>query len=259
MAFCHLVESSEGLVLIDAGSPGKEHEILRHLKRLGRDDLRLILITHAHLDHYGSAAALRRETGALVAIHAADAEPMAKGETRLGSARYWGFFIKLILPWVEKRVGPEPVAADILLADGDDLRQFGLPGRIVHTPGHTPGSCSVIVSDGIAFVGDLVSPMGRPHAALVRARLGGARQEFGRHPGVAPRARIQRTRRASDRRVDLSADSRSLAGRIDDAGSDVTSTAYRELATRLRMTSPFFARICTELRPPPIVPLPLIL
>lgn len=169
MAFCHLVESSEGLVLIDAGSPGKEHEILRHLKRLGRDDLRLILITHAHLDHYGSAAALRRETGALVAIHAADAEPMAKGETRLGSARYWGFFIKLILPWVEKRVGPEPVAADILLADGDDLRQFGLPGRIVHTPGHTPGSCSVIVSDGIAFVGDLVSPMGRPHAQLLYA------------------------------------------------------------------------------------------
>ena len=169
MAYCHLIESDAGLVLIDAGSPGQERGVLRAMQGLHRDDLRLILITHAHLDHYGSAAALKRETGAPVAIHAADAEAMAGGETRLGSVRYWGHAVKLILPWVKRWVGPEPVQADVLLADGDDLQEFGLSAKVIHTPGHTPGSCSVIVDGAIAFVGDLVSPMGWPHAQILYA------------------------------------------------------------------------------------------
>ena len=86
MATTYLIESESGLVLIDAGLPGHERHILGRMQRLGRDDLRLIFITHAHLDHYGSAAALKRLTGAVIAIHRAGEKAMAQGKTPIRSA-----------------------------------------------------------------------------------------------------------------------------------------------------------------------------
>jgi hydroxyacylglutathione hydrolase len=48
------------------------------------------------------------------------------------------------------------IEADLLLGDeGLDLEPYGVSGRIVHTPGHSPGSVSVLLPSGEAFVGDL--------------------------------------------------------------------------------------------------------
>jgi len=169
----YLLESDAGLVLIDAGSPHQERVILRHLQALRSADasppnlkrmpfIRLIFITHAHLDHYGSAAALRRLTGAPVAIHRADAEAMARGETRLGSARGRGKLMWALLPLVELCLRPEPVTPDILLEDGDRFADFGLNAKVIHTPGHTLGSSCLIVEERLGFVGDLLTNTGRP-------------------------------------------------------------------------------------------------
>jgi glyoxylase-like metal-dependent hydrolase (beta-lactamase superfamily II) len=98
MSLAYLVEGTAGMILVDAGLPGDEAKVLRKMKSLGRDDLRLIFITHAHIDHYGSAAALRTLTGARIAIHRSDAEAMAGGETRLGTARGWGRLVGIFLP-----------------------------------------------------------------------------------------------------------------------------------------------------------------
>jgi hydroxyacylglutathione hydrolase len=170
LSTAYLLETGAGLVLIDAGSPHQERLILRHLRALRSADasppnLRLIFITHAHLDHYGSAAALRRLTGAPVAIHRADAEAMARGETRLGSARGSGKLMGVLLPLVELCLRPEPVQPDLLLEDGDDgcrLGEHGLEARVVHTPGHTLGSSCLIVEERLGFVGDLLTSNGRP-------------------------------------------------------------------------------------------------
>jgi hydroxyacylglutathione hydrolase len=163
MGRAYLIESETALVLVDAGLPYHEQKVLRRMQALGRDDLRLIFITHAHLDHYGSAAALRRLTGAPIAIHRADGDAMARGETRIGSTRSWGRlswpFFRLFVPLLR----PEPTAPDILLDDGDDLRAYGLDAVVHHTPGHTPGSSCLVVAGRLAFVGDLVSTNGRPH------------------------------------------------------------------------------------------------
>jgi glyoxylase-like metal-dependent hydrolase (beta-lactamase superfamily II) len=133
------------------------------MQALGRDDLRLIFITHAHLDHYGSAGALRQLTGASIAIHRADGDAMARGETPLGSARGWGRMIGTLLPLLEFYLRPESTVADLLLDDGDDLRAYGLDAAVLHTPGHTSGSSCLIVEERLAFVGDLLSTVGRPH------------------------------------------------------------------------------------------------
>jgi glyoxylase-like metal-dependent hydrolase (beta-lactamase superfamily II) len=169
VSFSYLVEGDEGTVLVDTGSPGHEQEILRWFHRVGAKGLRLILITHAHLDHYGSAAALRRRTGALIGIHRADAEAMARGETPLGDVRGWGKAVKRLMPLVDRHIRPEPTRADVLFDDGDGLETYGVDATVLHTPGHTPGSTTLLVNGRLAIVGDLASTRGWSHAQLFYA------------------------------------------------------------------------------------------
>lgn len=158
----YLLESAHGVVLVDAGLPLCEEIILARLARLGRRDLRLIVITHAHVDHYGSAAAVRRATGAAIAVHRADAADMAAGRTRLGSIRAWGW-AQPTLPLVEPLLRVEPTGADLLLDEGALPDALGLDARIVHLPGHTPGSCALLIEEQYAFTGDLISTNGTAH------------------------------------------------------------------------------------------------
>lgn len=83
MSRAYLIEQGACLILVDAGVPGEEARILRAIQRRHPARLSMIFITHAHFDHYGSAAALRRATGAPIAIHESDAEAMADGEIPL--------------------------------------------------------------------------------------------------------------------------------------------------------------------------------
>jgi glyoxylase-like metal-dependent hydrolase (beta-lactamase superfamily II) len=163
LARAYLIENEAGLVLVDAGSPRQEHNVLRRMTALGRDDLRLIYVTHAHLDHYGSAAALRRLTAAPIAVHRADGDAMAQGETRLGAVRGQGRLVQALMPLLEAYLRPEPTPADLLLDDGDDLRAYGLDAVVLHTPGHTAGSSCLLAEGQLAFVGDLLSTTGQPH------------------------------------------------------------------------------------------------
>jgi len=159
----HLIETDAGLYLVDAGSPRNEGKILALMQDLGREDLRLIFITHAHFDHYGCAAALRILTGAPIAIHKFDAGILAKGETPLGTVRGRGKIAQLLIPFAEKLYKPEPIQADIQFEDGHDFMDVGLEAKAIHLPGHTPGSSGLLVEGRLAFVGDLLSTTGRPH------------------------------------------------------------------------------------------------
>lgn len=149
--------------MVDTGAPKSENKILRKFKELNRFDLKLIFLTHAHIDHYGCANSLRKVTGARIAIHHADENDLAAGNTNLGYTRGRGKFIGRIFPLIEKVLNPVPTPADILLQDGDELTEFGFEGRILYTPGHTIGSSSLILQNNYAFVGDLLSSNGKPH------------------------------------------------------------------------------------------------
>ncbi len=159
MVNCHAIVGTQGCVLVDTGVPGSEDKIGRALKRhgLGFRDVTLIVITHAHTDHAGSAARLRELTGAPILAHAGDLDyyerrkPMTYCETRL----FGRLFLRTGLP-------SEPYTAvtpDILLQAGDsiDLGRYGVDGFAMHTPGHTAGSISVQLRSGDALVGDLVA------------------------------------------------------------------------------------------------------
>ena len=151
MANAYLLEFPSGLLLVDTGAPGSARIVLRSMQEIERKDLRLIYITHAHYDHYGSAAELRRLTGASLAVHPGDAAAMAAGLSPLGSARGRGRPVQAFAP------------PDLSMAGGQDLASLGFPATIIHTPGHTPGSSCLLVMDRLAFVGDLLSTSRRPH------------------------------------------------------------------------------------------------
>lgn len=159
----YFIETEQGLILVDAGLPIDKAAILDRMEDLGWDDICLIFITHAHIDHYGSAAALRDETGAPIAIEADDAEAMAEGHTRLGTVRDWEWTNRP-LPAIETMLRIRKTEADIILHDGDPVTACGLDGEVVHLPGHTPGSSALLVEDTYAFVGDLLSTNGDAHA-----------------------------------------------------------------------------------------------
>ena len=157
MVSAFLVNGPGSAILVDTGFRGSEGRILKAVMAAGLEPgwVSLILLTHGHSDHFGSAAALRAKTGAPVVIHASDAQAMRQGAnpplrplTRLG---------RLLLPLAQ--VGEprtEPTEPDILL-DGDlNLASYGVDGRVIHTPGHTPGSMSVVLAGGDVVVGDLL-------------------------------------------------------------------------------------------------------
>jgi hydroxyacylglutathione hydrolase len=155
----YLIKEGDSLILVDAGMPRREKTILQSIRQIG-GELRLIFITHAHLDHYGSAAALQRLSRAPVAIHRADAEDMTLGKSSVANTRRRGNLMRLMLPIFQRMMKPQPCRADILLNGNEDLAEFGFHAHVISTPGHSPGSCSLVTADGTAFVGDLLTVAG---------------------------------------------------------------------------------------------------
>lgn len=160
----HLIETASGIILVDAGSPGREQQIMGEIKGMSGKALKLIFITHAHFDHYGSAAAVRRLTGAPIAIHEKDVDFMARGETPLGTVRGRGKIAKVFLPLAERIYRTEPTLADIVFTEGHQFVETEAEATALHLPGHTPGSSGLLIDGRILFAGDLLSTTGKPHA-----------------------------------------------------------------------------------------------
>ncbi len=158
-----LIETVQGLYLIDSGSPGQQNRVLAKMRELGRTDLKLIWITHAHYDHYGSAAALREITKVPVGAHPADADSMVNGQSPLGISRSYGFIYPLAQKIANRISLLPPTPPDFTLEDGQTLEKFGLNASILHTPGHTPGhTCVLLKEEGIVLAADLIAAFPRP-------------------------------------------------------------------------------------------------
>ncbi|KTR04239.1 hypothetical protein NS184_12350 [Curtobacterium luteum] len=172
----YVIEGTDGTVtLLDPGwSAADDLTALREgLAATGRslDEVGLVVVTHLHADHLGAAAAVRRATGARVAMHRADVDALrhegADAAANDADIASWGLPGHLragvVAAWGSgRRIGlgrtTEPYA-DLLLDDGDALPIAGRDIRTLHTPGHTAGhSCFVDEGDGLLFTGDHVLP-----------------------------------------------------------------------------------------------------
>ncbi|MDZ4837985.1 MAG: MBL fold metallo-hydrolase [Candidatus Melainabacteria bacterium] len=150
---CWLYEDSDGLTLVDAGNYWNAGTINDTTLAIGKP-LRRIVITHAHPDHAGSAALLSKLTGAAVYAHEADV-PFLQG--RKSIADLPGSVESQNLHKTARIIGIlHPPSIDDLntLVDGDQIGAL----KVLHTPGHTPGSISLWSDRQKAlFVGDNAS------------------------------------------------------------------------------------------------------
>ena len=125
-ANCYLVfdENTRAAVAIDPGAEAK-----KLLARMEREQLSLkaILLTHGHFDHVGATGALREQCGCPVYVHEADLAlpPMLRG--RIAHTDFYG--------------------------EGDELSFDSLRFRVWHTPGHSPGSVTLLCEE-LVFCGD---------------------------------------------------------------------------------------------------------
>ncbi len=149
--------AEEELTLIDTGFRGSSTQITSFIRSLGRsaEEVSLIIITHNHFDHVGGLAELKKLTKAKVAAHRAD-----MGDTE-GQAPYPGVTRRLL------RLPPfsalrsvfllQPSEVDIQLAGGEVFKPLG-GLKVVHTPGHTPGSVSLFSPQNkLLIVGDALN------------------------------------------------------------------------------------------------------
>ena len=149
-----------GAVLVDPGEPGRGETVLRKLAAVadGVVNPGLIVATHGHFDHIGAATEVRAATGAKVAMHAGDAALLAQGIVAMppGVTRWGRFSGNIILkPLYLPFLRITPLAPDVVLGDEDfALEPFGVAGTVIHTPGHSPGSVTLLLDSGEAFVGD---------------------------------------------------------------------------------------------------------
>jgi glyoxylase-like metal-dependent hydrolase (beta-lactamase superfamily II) len=123
-------------------------------------DLKAIFLTHAHFDHAGSVAEMQRQTGAKIILHQSEAAYLKNGFTRIpkGTTPLFKFISNMGRKGrngrIEKFIGAyEPAEPDILFNDSLSLESLGFDAEIIHSPGHTVGSSTLITGD-TALVGD---------------------------------------------------------------------------------------------------------
>jgi glyoxylase-like metal-dependent hydrolase (beta-lactamase superfamily II) len=136
---CYLVidDATKAAVLVD---PGEEGDRLVAAARRAAVRIDAIWVTHAHLDHVGGIAAVKRAVDAPVYLHADDL-PLYRIADRQAAA--YG---------VAMEAPPPP---DRTLVDGQTLTLGNLRFTVLHAPGHAPGHV-VIHGEGVAFCGDCI-------------------------------------------------------------------------------------------------------
>lgn len=152
----YIVEGAGGCVLIDTGPTATAASILSALSRSRCENLEAVVMTHTHYDHTRALASLCSHVDVDVLVQREEAESLRAGFTPL--PRGTSFLPKIIAVIgatfnanLTRYIGVEPT---VVVDEALDLHGYGVGGSVIHTPGHTAGSMSVILESGEAFVGD---------------------------------------------------------------------------------------------------------
>lgn len=147
----HLIDTGDGLILLDTGFPQTTYLLLESIRQLGYSpcEIKLILHSHGHYDHIGGTKALVELTKATVAMGASDAEMILNHPELTWAPEYGVQFY-------------ESFETDLLLSDGQEITMGNVSLRCVHTPGHTDGCFSYFFdlneADQLVTVGTFGGP-----------------------------------------------------------------------------------------------------
>lgn len=152
----------EKTVLFDTGAVLEPEALPEFLNQNGVDpkEIDLIIISHAHWDHFQLVKAWKDLTGAKVLCHKSAVNFISTGNK--DNPFDFGPKAQAYPPFMEfmmstRAVDIPPVTPDIVVGDEDfDLHPYGIPGKVIYTPGHADSALSLILDDRIAFTGDTV-------------------------------------------------------------------------------------------------------
>jgi glyoxylase-like metal-dependent hydrolase (beta-lactamase superfamily II) len=155
-------------VLVDTARTQFRNKILDACQN---KNVRLIVLTHGHIDHAQNAAFLSEKLNAPIAMHQADYE-LSKNNLLepLSAHRLLG---KMVLALSAKAFKNDAIPSFIpstYLKDGDTLSEYGVSAKIIELPGHTKGSIGLLAENAI-IVGDALMNFVRPSLSLLYGDL----------------------------------------------------------------------------------------
>lgn len=183
---CYLLKESSKFILFDTGGhlfmdktfSNRREELEKKLETYGclPNNLVLIVLTHGDNDHSTNAAFLRKKFNTKIAMHSADVELVKNPslENSLQNSNYSSFLYKAVFLLINTKIKKltekilnefESFNPDIIVKDGDSLLQYGFHCKILHLPGHTPGSIGILTESGDIIVGDTLANIKKPTAA----------------------------------------------------------------------------------------------
>ncbi|MDO5300169.1 MAG: MBL fold metallo-hydrolase [Clostridia bacterium] len=194
---CYIIQNGSVAVLVDTGM--KKHRE-RILKACSPFDIRLIVLTHGHVDHVQNAAYLSEKLHAPIAINREDVPLLADNTLQpLYAQTPMGRLMHFVSMRNFRRERIPPFSPSMLLKDGDSLNAYGICAKVVALPGHTNGSIGLDIAGHSLIVGDALMGLPRPGLPLLyhngaamrasAARIGGlgARILYFGHGRPAPR------------------------------------------------------------------------
>jgi len=157
----YLVSFNGHHIMVDSGPSLLSGKLNESVSSIGLKSLDALVLTHTHFDHTGNAAILKERFRMPVLVHRSESVFLECGFSPLphGSWPISEFIYNLGARRVEKYLKVKVVIPDILVDDRFDLSVFGIRARLIHTPGHTRGSISMIIDEQLVISGDTcVSP-----------------------------------------------------------------------------------------------------
>jgi hydroxyacylglutathione hydrolase len=151
-----LLTNGKNNILVDTGPAFMRKILEKRLKTLKISHLDLLILTHTHFDHSANTARIREKYKPLVIVHKNEAPLLAAGKNIIpkGTNRVTRIIVNLLPKQIVSQLRYKPCQYDLTTDTVFDLHDFGFNAKIMHTPGHTTGSMSVIIDDEIALVGD---------------------------------------------------------------------------------------------------------
>jgi metallo-beta-lactamase class B len=150
------------LVLIDCGAGASWPRIRANISSAGLDPdgLHTLILTHAHVDHIGPAARVKKETNCRIVAHANDAPAIESGDPEFTVAHLYGVDLQGVKP-------------DFVMKGAEETLEFDRGGlKLLHIPGHTPGSIAAVYQTGeerILFGQDVHGPFSPAFGSDIQA------------------------------------------------------------------------------------------
>jgi len=150
-----LLSNGEKNLLIDTSTDYMWNLLVRRLAKLNVENIDYLILTHSHWDHAANSNRIKEKYKTRVIIHKAEALYLTTGQNIVpDGTNFFSHVLMKMAKYLAPKTGFTPCRYDYAVDVKYDLNDLGFNAYILHTPGHSPGSMSVIIDNEVALVGD---------------------------------------------------------------------------------------------------------